>query len=203
MDKTKINHGYSTRRNKIPKLELNNHENRSSEKNFPLYSKIESPSTAKLCNILYGYASPPCKPIISSQVAENEVEWDLTSPGAIKCQVFLSDKKTSTPNRTPTRRRELRPRLALCKKNIVALSSDNQDLANDLAVLNDLVNTEPSVESTLMTPPSSVKGLTTVVAEAGSLSNCGKENVTSKSNGKLLKLYIFDCIPIALLNYFI
>lgn len=181
MDKTKISHGYSTRRNKIPKLDLCS----ISEKNASLFNKVEtsSQSTAKLYNILSGYASPPCKPIISSQ-AENEVEWDLTSP---QCpRVFLSDKKTSTPNRTPTRKRELRPRLALCKKNIVALSSDNQDLANDLAVLNDLVNTESTAE---LTPPPSVNERL-ASADMSNLSGSGKENVTSKLSGRF-KIIIY------------
>ena len=57
----------------------------------------------------------------------------------------MSDKKTSTPNRTPTRKRELRPRYVLCKKNIALSTTDstcNEDFVNELAALNDMVNSD-------------------------------------------------------------
>lgn len=158
MEKSKIpSHSYPSRRNKIPKLEENN-ENPS--KNSTVLSKTknaESPSTARFC-MISGYASPPCRLVTLSQQSENEIVWDLTSPSARKYQVMLSDKKTSTPNQTPTRsKRELRPRIALCKKNIALTEDKSGDLVNELAVLNDLVNTQHP--QTIMTPPRSVKGL--------------------------------------------
>ena len=158
MEKSK-QHCYSTRRNKAAKLE----ENENPGKKSPALSKIknvDSPAIAKY-NMIYGYASPPCRNLIpSSQQNENEVGWDLTSPAADarKYQVLFSDKKTSTHNQTPTRKRELRPRVALCKKNIALVGDKNDGLVNELAVLNDLVNEQAQI---IMTPPRSVKGSVT------------------------------------------
>lgn len=159
MEKNKIgSHCYPTRRNKIPKLEENN-ENPG--KNCSALSKTknaESPSAAKFCAIS-GYASP-CRFVPLSQQNENEIVWDLTSPSARKCQVLFSDKKTSTPNQTPTRsKREIRSRIALCKKNIALAEDNTGDLGNELAFLNDFVNTEQA--QIIMTPPQSVKGRVT------------------------------------------
>jgi hypothetical protein len=158
MEKSK-QHCYSTRRNKAAKLE----ENENPGKKSPALSKIknvDSPAIAKY-NMISGYASPPCRNLIpSSQQNENEVGWDLTSPAADarKYQVLFSDKNTSTPNQTPTRKRELRPRAALCKKNIALVGDKNDGLVNELAVLNDLVNEQAQI---IMTPPRSVKGSVT------------------------------------------
>lgn len=156
MEKNKLtNHGYSTRRNKIPKLE-DSHEVSKVTNSVPMKKNVESPSAARFC-MISGYASPPCRLVTLSQQHENEIVWDLTSPSAMKYQVLLSDKKTSTPNRTPTRsKRELRPRVALCKKNIVLTEDKSGDLVDQLAALNDLVNTEQA--QIIMTPPHSVKG---------------------------------------------
>lgn len=153
MERHKIqSHAYFTRRTKVTGLEENfeNVENQVSA--FTKVKKADSPLTAKLC-LIPGYASPPCRPVLSSQNNDNEIEWDLTSPSARKYQVLVNDKKTSTPNRTPTRRRELRPRLAMCKKNIVTAQEGSADLANELAALNDLVNSEQA--QTALTPPRS------------------------------------------------
>lgn len=87
---------------------------------------------------------------------ENEIVWDLTSPSARKYQIMVSEKKTSTPNQTPTRsRRELRPRVALCKKNIAMTEDKSGELVNQLAFLNDMVNTQKN--TIILTPPQSVK----------------------------------------------
>lgn len=168
MEKTKVSHHpYATRHSKVAKIESITEQTKPYA-SLSKAAKGDSPaSTAKFC-MISGYASPPCRPIISSsQTNDHEIEWDLTSPSARKFQqVLLSDKKTSTPNRTPTRgelpkKRELRPRLVLCKKNI-ALSTSGEvgsDLVDELAALNDLVNTEQANQSTgVMTPPPSVKG---------------------------------------------
>lgn len=148
---------YPTRSNKIAKLE----ENEIPGKKSPALSKIknvESPAVVKHF-MISGYASPPCRHVTLSQQNENEIVWDLTSPGARKYQGLLSDKKTSTPNQTPTRKRELRPRVALCKKNIALSEDKSGDLVDQLAALNDLVNTEQA--QIIMTPPRSVKGSVT------------------------------------------
>lgn len=183
METAKLSHhSYPTRHRKIAKLDNSDYlcEQRKSVAGIKkavtstnVCSKVESPSAAsagkssnKFC-MISGYASPPCRPVIScSQNNEHEIEWDLTSPSARKFQVLVSDKKTSTPNRTPTRgdlafKRELpRPRLALCKKNIALSSTDENclDLVNELAALDNLVNTEQANQSHgVMTPPPSVK----------------------------------------------
>lgn len=148
---------YPTRSNKIAKLE----ENEIPGKKSPALSKIknvESPAAVKHF-MISGYASPPCRHVTLSQQNENEIVWDLTSPGARKYQGLLSEKKTSTPNQTPTRKRELRPRVALCKKNIALSEDKSGDLVDQLAALNDLVNTEQA--QIIMTPPRSVKGSVT------------------------------------------
>ncbi|KAI9561705.1 hypothetical protein GHT06_012665 [Daphnia sinensis] len=148
---------YPTRSNKIAKLE----ENEIPGKKSPALSKIknvESPAAVKHF-MISGYASPPCRHVTLSQQNENEIIWDLTSPGARKYQGLLSDKKTSTPNQTPTRKRELRPRVALCKKNIALSEDKSGDLVDQLAALNELVNTEQA--QIIMTPPRSVKGSAT------------------------------------------
>lgn len=180
MENTKAtHHHYGTRNNKIPKIDT--HENDGmyeSRKPSGLIKTVYtsknggSPSSpavraSKLC-LFSGYASPPCRPIISSsQANDNEIEWDLTSPSARRYQTLMSDKKTSTPNRTPTRgelpmKRELpRPRLALCKKNIALSSSEDNglDLMDELAALDNLVNSEQAKQGQgVMTPPLSVKG---------------------------------------------
>lgn len=154
MEKSK--HCYPTRSIKIAKLE----ENEIPGKKSPALSKIrnvESPVTAK--HFISGYASPPCRHVNLSQQNENEIIWDLTSPGARKYQGLLSDKKTSTPNQTPTRKRELRPRIALCKKNIALAEDKSSDLVDELAALNDMVNMKQA--EIIMTPPRSVKGIAT------------------------------------------
>ena len=170
MEKTKVtHHNYSTRHSKVAKLEsLGEPCEVKSISTLNKAAKCDSPSsTAKFC-MISGYDSPPCRPVISaSQTNENEIEWDLTSPSARKFQqVLKSDKKTSTPNRTPTRemqrKRDLRPRLVLCKKNIALNTHDNvgSDLVDELAALDDLINTEQANQSigVPMTPPPSVKG---------------------------------------------
>lgn len=178
MEKNKVlNHCYPTRRNKIPKLEENSE---NSVKNSSALSKTknaESPSATRFC-MISGYASPPCRLVTLSQQNENEIEWDLTSPSARKYQVLFSDKKTSTPNCTPTRsKRELRPRIALCKKNIALTEDKNVDLVNELAALNELVNSEQA--QTIITPPQSVKGQATKAYESSEEQR--KPGLTSKN----------------------
>lgn len=156
MDKNKA-HSYGTRRNKAASVKVNDENVNVLPEAMSKRKLIESPSAAKLC-VISGYASPPCRPVALSQNNENEIEWDLTSPSARKYHVLLSDKKTSTPNQTPTRKRELRPRIALCKKNIAHSVDRSGDLINELAALNELVNSEQA--NNVMTPPRSVKTLT-------------------------------------------
>ncbi len=156
MEKSK-QHSYSTRRNKVAKFE----ENENPGKKSPALSRIKNVETTEVAKyiMISGYASPPCRqPNTFSQQNESEVVWDLTSPSARKYQVLLSDKKTSTPNQTPTRKRELRPHIARCKKNIVLAEDKNNDVVNELAMLNDLLNKQAQ---TIMTPPRSVKGSVT------------------------------------------
>jgi hypothetical protein len=153
MEKSK-QHSYLTRRNKAANFE----ENENPGKKSPALSRIKNVETAEVAKyiMISGYASPPCRqPNTCSQQSESEVVWDLTSPSARKYQVMLSDKKTSTPNQTPTRKRELRPHIARCKKNIVLAEDKNNDVVNELAMLNDLLNKQAQ---TIMTPPRSVKG---------------------------------------------
>ncbi len=76
-------------------------------------------------------------------------------PGVILHFIMKSIK---TPNQTPTRKRELRPHIARCKKNIVLAEDKNNDVVNELAMLNDLLNKQAQ---TIMTPPRSVKGSVT------------------------------------------
>lgn len=152
MEKSK-QHSYLTRRNKAANFE----ENENPGKKSPALSRIKNVENAEVAKyiMISGYASPPCRLTNTfSQQSESEVVWDLTSPSAIKYQVIPSDK-TSTPNQTPTRKRGLRPLIARCKKNIVLEEDKNNDVVNELAMLNDLLNKQAQ---TIMTPPRSVKG---------------------------------------------
>ncbi len=52
---------------------------------------------------------------------------------------MYGDKIICTPNQTPTRKTELRPRASLCKKNIAIVGVKNDGLLNELAVLNNSI----------------------------------------------------------------
>ena len=183
MEKNKLaSHCYSTRRNKIPKLEENNENSVKNSSTVTNAKSAESPSAAKFC-MISGYASPPCRVVTLSQQNENEIEWDLTSPSARKYQVLFSDKKTSTPNQTPTRsKREIRPRIALCKKNIALSEDKSGDLGNELAALNDLVNNQQA--QIIMTPPQSVKGR---------IMDSGESPIDKKKQDVILSMDLLKC----------
>jgi len=146
MGKTKIsNHWYSTR-SKIPKIEEQclDSDQQVLDTDSLLKSTGESPSALAKFRLKSEYASPSNRPSTGSQ-HDNEVEWDLTSPSAMKYQVLFSDKKCSTLNLTPTRKLQLRPRLVLCKKNIARSTTEDSyknDFVDELAALNDMVNSE-------------------------------------------------------------
>ena len=135
---------YTTRSKKVSELEEGNKLDKNGRQ---LTHKCQSPAalSRRVCKPQFGSPSSQRPNTLTFSQNDNEVEWDLTSPSALKYQVLLSDKKTtSTPNNRATPSRTQRRRLPSCKKNIAkgATTSSSLNLFNELAALNDLVNSE-------------------------------------------------------------